>query len=107
MPLENFVPLKKSETGRQNDWQIRKNIIDMDYQRTLQKYQVTLATQYSVPGLIFGYLLSGTLSNLSLLPTNILWGVLLTIPTWIIMNGLKQRIENELVEIKKQVEKLF
>lgn len=97
--------LRQSNLQKTN-WQIKKNRIDMSYQQILQKYQVILATQYSIPGIIFGYALSKTLENMNLIFINIIWGLVLTIPIWFMTNILRQRIENELESIKTEVSKL-
>ncbi len=73
----------------------------MDYQKVLQKYQVILATQYSVVGILIGYFLSKSFEL-----TNIFWSAVIAIPLWFIFNGVRQRIENELETLKLQVDKL-
>jgi hypothetical protein len=37
-----------------NAWAIRKNKLDLDYQRELQKYQVLLASKWVMPLTILG-----------------------------------------------------
>jgi hypothetical protein len=69
--------------------QIKKNLLDMEYQQILQKYQVILATQYSIPGIIFSFMLYKAFEEFSFLVflNSLFWAIFFCVP---LLDSIKQ-----------------
>jgi xanthine/uracil permease len=80
----------------------------MEYQQILQKYQVILATQYSIPGIVFGFMLYRAFEEFSfpIFLNSLFWAALSAILFWVLLNKIKKMVEEKLTIIQKEIEKL-
>ncbi|MEM5778289.1 MAG: hypothetical protein QXD43_00420 [Candidatus Aenigmatarchaeota archaeon] len=82
-------------------WEIRKNEIDMDYNKLLQKYQVLCTVVYGIPLSIIGILLSTKMDV-----NNVFFATLTGTIIYVFLNKAKARIESELENLKRKVNKI-
>lgn len=82
-------------------WQIEKNVLDLEYQRILQEYQVVFSAVYAVPLALLGVFttVGATLNYLVI-------GMITAFFTYLWLSDKKMRIEKELSKVKQKVDKI-
>ncbi len=82
-------------------WEIKKNKIDMDYQKLLQKYQVVYTAAYALPLTVLGIFLSSGISI-----NSFFFGVIGGMTIYLILERIKINAENRLDFLRERVNAL-
>jgi len=84
------------------EWKIKKNRIDMDYQQTLQKYQVLLASKWAIPLAILGLFF-----QMGIAPNDaFFWGGMISFVVYSELDNRTEKTTKKLSNLKGKVTKL-